>query len=113
MLKEIDFDKVPSFYGEMILNKWDNKALVFSILKRLQNNTLQNIFQWMIGQNIQVYWKDEVEKEILALELEKLDIHKTRIYAILTKVILLNKMQLYKITKNNIDKNIMIFLKYI
>ncbi|NFF64929.1 glycosyltransferase family 2 protein [Clostridium sporogenes] len=104
LLKEIDFDKVSSFYGEMILNKWDNKALIFSVLKKSQNNTLQNIFQWMIGQNLQVYWKDEVEKEILALELEKLDIHKTRIYAILTKVILLNKMEFYKITKNNIDK---------
>ncbi|APQ96084.1 glycosyltransferase family 2 protein [Clostridium botulinum] len=104
LLKEIDFDKVPSFYGEMILNKWDNKALVFSVLKRLENNTIQNIFQWMIKQNIQVYWKDEVGKEILALELEKLDIHKTRIYAILTKVILLNKMEFYKITKNNMDE---------
>ncbi|NFM95600.1 glycosyltransferase, partial [Clostridium botulinum] len=104
LLKEIDFDKVPSFYGEMILNKWDNKALVFSVLKKLQNNTIQNIFQWMIGQNIQVYWKDEVEKEILALELTKLDIQKIRIYAILIKVILLNKMEFYKITKNNIDE---------
>ncbi|NFV30979.1 glycosyltransferase [Clostridium botulinum] len=104
LLKEIDFDKVPSFYGEMILNNWDNKALVFSVLKKLQNNTIQNIFQWMIGQNLQVYWKDEVEKEILALELAKLDIQKIRIYAILIKVILLNKMEFYKITKNNIDK---------
>lgn len=114
LLKEIDFDKVPSFYGEMILNKWENKALVFSVLKKFQNSTIQNIFQWMINQNLQVYWKDQVEKEILNLELKKLDINKNRIYAILIKIILLNKMEFYKVTKNNIhEKYNNIFEKYI
>ncbi|HIG0359211.1 TPA: glycosyltransferase [Clostridium sporogenes] len=115
LLKEIDFDKMPSFYGEMILNKWDNKGLIFSVLKKLQNNTIQSIFQWMINQELQVYWKDNVEQEILNLQLEKLNFQKNRIYAILIKVILLNKMEFYKITKNSIidEKYNNIFQEYI